>query len=436
MNEAYSYDAFGNIQETGAYSFMQAYTSSNQISGWNYDQAGNLLTDGLSNSYQYDAEGKTKSGAGASYVYTAAGQRVEKAGSSTVDTVYFGGRPIARLVAGTGWTDLVYGPGGLLLEVPGTQTGSPTYRMADHLGSLVGTLSSAGAVVGTQDLAPFGEVFAGQVNDPFAFTGKERDTESGNDYFGARYYASTMGRYLSPDWSKNPQGVPYADFTNPQTLNLYSYVKNNPLSAFDDDGHATIEVKYNPLAAGSNHSFIVITDRDGTQTVFRAGPSIGAGGKWITPATGGSASQTGTPTSSQSDSSNSSSPGAGQTAQGNPYGQLFAQQESPTDPNGDNMSTISGSVLVMKDDLPASGYIQALQQFDTGLNQANIPYNPLSTNSNAYVTNALQSIGVAPPIEHPWAPGAGTNLNVTPAPPPPPPPPPPPCSVAGACSQP
>ena len=32
-------------------------------------------------------------------------------------------------------------------------------------------------------------------------TGKERDTESGNDYFGARYYASSMGRFMSPDWS-------------------------------------------------------------------------------------------------------------------------------------------------------------------------------------------------------------------------------------------
>jgi RHS repeat-associated protein len=36
---------------------------------------------------------------------------------------------------------------------------------------------------------------------PSCFTGKERDTESGNDYFGARYYASTMGRFMSPDWS-------------------------------------------------------------------------------------------------------------------------------------------------------------------------------------------------------------------------------------------
>ena len=35
----------------------------------------------------------------------------------------------------------------------------------------------------------------------FCFTGKERDTESGNDYFGARYYSSSMGRFMSPDWS-------------------------------------------------------------------------------------------------------------------------------------------------------------------------------------------------------------------------------------------
>jgi RHS repeat-associated protein len=42
------------------------------------------------------------------------------------------------------------------------------------------------------------------------FTGKERDTESGNDYFGARYYASSMGRFMSPDWDSKPQAVPYA----------------------------------------------------------------------------------------------------------------------------------------------------------------------------------------------------------------------------------
>lgn len=62
-------------------------------------------------------------------------------------------------------------------------------------------------------------------------TGKERDTESGLDYFGARYYGSSMGRFMSPDPSN--WGV---DFYNPQTWNHYSYVGNNPLSNTDPNG--------------------------------------------------------------------------------------------------------------------------------------------------------------------------------------------------------
>ena len=69
------------------------------------------------------------------------------------------------------------------------------------------------------------------------FTGKERDTESGNDYFGARYYSSTMGRFLSPDWSAKAEPVPYAKLDNPQSLNLYSYMRNDPLGGVDPDGH-------------------------------------------------------------------------------------------------------------------------------------------------------------------------------------------------------
>jgi RHS repeat-associated protein len=71
-------------------------------------------------------------------------------------------------------------------------------------------------------------------------TGKERDAESGNDYFGARYYGSGMGRFLLPDWAAKLAGsdpVPYADLDNPQSLNLYEYVGNNPLVGVDSDGH-------------------------------------------------------------------------------------------------------------------------------------------------------------------------------------------------------
>lgn len=72
---------------------------------------------------------------------------------------------------------------------------------------------------------------------PSRFTGKERDAESGNDYFDARYYSSAMGRFLSPDWSAKVEPVPYAKLDNPQSLNLYSYVLNNPLRVVDPDGH-------------------------------------------------------------------------------------------------------------------------------------------------------------------------------------------------------
>lgn len=75
---------------------------------------------------------------------------------------------------------------------------------------------------------------------PTHFTGKERDTESGNDYFGARYYSSNMGRFMSPD-------KPFADqhASNPQSWNLYSYTRNNPLRFVDDDGEA---VRENPVS--------------------------------------------------------------------------------------------------------------------------------------------------------------------------------------------
>src|SRR5271167_2921199 len=68
-------------------------------------------------------------------------------------------------------------------------------------------------------------------------TGKERDAESGLDYFGARYYASSMGRWMSPDWSAKEDPVPYAKLDDPQSLNLYGYVLNNPLAKADLDGH-------------------------------------------------------------------------------------------------------------------------------------------------------------------------------------------------------
>jgi RHS repeat-associated protein len=71
----------------------------------------------------------------------------------------------------------------------------------------------------------------------YKFTGKERDPDMGVDYFGARFYEGAMGRFYSPDWSASPEPVPYSKLDNPQSLNLYSFTKNNPLSNRDLDGH-------------------------------------------------------------------------------------------------------------------------------------------------------------------------------------------------------
>jgi RHS repeat-associated protein len=69
------------------------------------------------------------------------------------------------------------------------------------------------------------------------YTQKEHDAESGNDYFEARYYSETFGRFLQADWSAKEEPVPYAKMDDPQSLNLYSYVENNPLDKADPTGH-------------------------------------------------------------------------------------------------------------------------------------------------------------------------------------------------------
>jgi len=231
LGESFSYDSFGNMYESGNFSFQPtSYSVQNQplpTTDWHFDAAGNLLSDWLGNAYTWDAEGRVETANGVNYAYDAGGDRVGKLGSSPTDYFYFNGEQVARLTSGA-WTDLVYGTGGLLAEVP--QGGSPTYRLTDHLGSGVATVSGTVAI---QDYAPFGQLFNGSAtSDPYKFTGKEWDSESGNDYLGARYYGSSMGRFISPD----PSQLYYANPMYPQSLNLYSYVTNNPLIFTDPNG--------------------------------------------------------------------------------------------------------------------------------------------------------------------------------------------------------
>jgi RHS repeat-associated protein len=109
-------------------------------------------------------------------------------------------------------------------------------------------------------------------------TGKERDAESGNDYFEARYYSSAMGRFMSPDWSAKEEPVPYAKLDDPQSLNLYAYVQNNPLTRFDVDGHDFIILNQSTAVHGEGHNAAIVGNDKSGWTYYSKG-GYGSSGK-------------------------------------------------------------------------------------------------------------------------------------------------------------
>ena len=127
----------------------------------------------------------------------------------------------------------------------GGATGITYFNHTDWLGTERLRTDKSGIACETVTSLPFGDeqTTSGTCGDPspMHFTGKQSDTESDLGDFDARYYSFNMGRFASPDWSAVPTHVPYADLSNPQTLNLYSYGRNNPITTEDPDGHQSLE---------------------------------------------------------------------------------------------------------------------------------------------------------------------------------------------------
>lgn len=113
------------------------------------------------------------------------------------------------------------------------------YYFSDHLKTASVITDSAGNIKSESDFYPWGGElqFVNNDSNHYKFTGKERDSETQLDYFGARYYSNGLGRWVSADWSPTAIPVPYADFHDPQSLNLYGFVGGNPASKADPDGH-------------------------------------------------------------------------------------------------------------------------------------------------------------------------------------------------------
>ena len=115
----------------------------------------------------------------------------------------------------------------------GSSNAYTEFRLTDQVGTLNANFDQNGNVIDTCIAGPFGESMACSPSFDYTenhFTDKKRDQESNLDYFGARYYESTLGRFMSPD----SLGGHLAD---PESLNKYAYARDNPLIYIDPDGH-------------------------------------------------------------------------------------------------------------------------------------------------------------------------------------------------------
>ena len=222
--------------------------------------------------YLYDGEGRlcaVNAGTGSytEYVYDALGARVAKgtlsvwpascvaptsANGFTVTAQYLlglGGEQVTELNDSATWVHTNVWAGARLTAT--YDTARLHFNLADPLGT---RRVQASAITEMAELDCLGLAWGNNIGNTLTtqcvamqpgatddtehhFTGKERDTESGNDYFEARYYSSMQGRFMSPDWSAKVEPVPYAKLDDPQSLNLYVYVRDNPLILVDADGH-------------------------------------------------------------------------------------------------------------------------------------------------------------------------------------------------------
>jgi RHS repeat-associated protein len=207
-----------------------------------YDAAGDLTSIPGIAAYNYDAEsrlcsvGGTSCTTGTVYTYDGDGRRVMKSGGK----IYWygtGSDPLVETDLSGAWQFTHYYFGGMRIARRESNNWVDHYGL-DHLGNARIVYGNNGGW-DQSDFYPFGgeRVISSAAGSRYKFTGKERDAESGLDNFGARYDSSQYGRFMSPDWSAKAEPVPYAKLDNPQSLNLYAYVLNNPVSRVDADGH-------------------------------------------------------------------------------------------------------------------------------------------------------------------------------------------------------
>ena len=262
-NQTYTYTGDGS---TGQYGNMDCtanpaevnclapvyYGSSNQINyvpingvniSYSYDLAGDLINDGTY-TYSWDAEGHlTKVVQSRTTIstqtYNALGQRVrDVTASATPDEAYGAGGSLLWRYTGSSSnaSQRAFVPfnGRILAEYYGGSPGGTLFHHPDELGSDTVSTSYNGSICQEELFYPFGQFWTGAASctmQPVFAQLPDYDPET-NQYNTANRHYTPMGRWMSPD----PGGFKVVSLSDPQTWNMYAYVRNNPTALTDPTG--------------------------------------------------------------------------------------------------------------------------------------------------------------------------------------------------------
>lgn len=263
-HQSYTYDRYGNVLtvttdgDSATQLKLGVDPATNRISNsatpynvhGQYDAAGRMTSYQGTHTFSYDATGlireSTVNGVRKLFLYTPSGERlaaitVDGAGTEIYSTWTLretSGKVLRRLTrTGGNWTwdqDYVYRDGQLLAaELPGARR----HFHLDHLGSPRLITDGNGTKVALHDYYPFGleETSPLQDGEVMKFTGHERDAAF-LDYMHARSYLTVAGRFLSVDPGRD------WDVHQPQSWNMYVYVRNNPTNGTDPTGRCVHSV--------------------------------------------------------------------------------------------------------------------------------------------------------------------------------------------------
>ncbi len=251
-DEAYSYDGVGN-RLTDIANNSYAYNNGNELLGYGagvgqgfslaYDANGNMVSKTDSSgitSYVYDSENRlvqintqpvTGNSQLVTYKYDPFGRRIEKNVNGVITRYVYDREDILFELDGSGniITEYLHGPG-IDEPIAMIRNNQTYYYHADGLGSIVAITNATGAVVQRYEYDSFGQityVLDPNFKQPYTYTGREYDEESGLYYYRARYYDPKIGRFITQD----PIGFSGG-------INFFSYVENNPVNFVDPLGLA------------------------------------------------------------------------------------------------------------------------------------------------------------------------------------------------------